>query len=260
MRSAIAAGAALVAVVGLVGAEGPALAETQTEFLNDERTYLWFHVEDAAAQALLPEGWVVSPPPGGPAAGANFLLILLERKLGVDPAGQALPGGVNNLMAVTVVPARAEGGEEAGPVIVGGISADPAVTPGFYQVYQPGSIRLVRSEETGGKDMAAAVSETWEVEGDDGTRLVLEIGYERGVASVTRFDNPVYSGADPEVFRIYRGHNGVEVLRSKPADVDRLNTFRLEAGGGIFAPVFDGSEEVVSVISLPWYFRETFLP
>jgi hypothetical protein len=260
MRSAIAAGAALVAVVGLVGAEGPALAETQTEFLNDERTYLWFHVEDAAAQALLPPGWVLNPPAAGPAAGANFLLVLLERKLGVDPAGQVLPGGANNLMAVTVVPGKAEGGEDAGPVIVGGLTADPAVSPGFYQVYQPGSIRLVRSEDTGGKNGAPVVSERWEVEGDDGTRLVLEIGYERGIASVTRFDNPVYSGADPEVFRIYRGHNGVEVLRSKPADVDRLNTFRLEAGGGIFAPVFDGSEEVVSVISLPWYFRETFLP
>lgn len=157
------------------------------------------------------------------------------------------------------MPAKAEIGDAAGSVVVGGFTSDPAGVPGFYQVYTPGTVTLTRSEQPGSA-LLPVVDEVWEAIGTDGSRFSAHLSFERGVPSIATFDNRVISGADPNLYRFYRGNNGVDLLHSTVTGVDRLEQIEVDAGGGMLAQIFDGSEELVSVITMPWYFRDTFVP
>ena len=41
---------------------------------------------------------------------------------------------------------------------------------------------------------------------------------------------------------------------------DRVKEFSVKAGGGKIAPLFDGTERVVSIDALHWYNRGVYLP
>jgi hypothetical protein len=51
-----------------------------------------------------------------------------------------------------------------------------------------------------------------------------------------------------------------EVVRSVPLNVDRVSRVSFKAAGDKFAGLFDGSEQIISVTSVPWYSRQVYLP
>ena len=73
------------------------------------------------------------------------------------------------------------------------------------------------------------------------------------------FDSKTYSAAKPGFYRIYRGNQGNDLLRA-PGAADRVQQITVTASGPHLAKFFDGSQQLVSVVSLPWYHRATFLP
>ena len=156
-------GALLLAL--LAGLAWPAGAETLVEKVYETRTYLYFKVADAAAQAVLPAGWQPAAVPQGPAKGANLILVLIERLLATDAANRPIEPATNRLFVV-VVPGRDAAGT-AGPVVVGGISAEPAGAPGAYRTYAAGKVEFARHSRDG------IVDEDWEAESPAGDRLAL---------------------------------------------------------------------------------------
>ena len=42
--------------------------------------------------------------------------------------------------------------------------------------------------------------------------------------------------------------------------VDRVSSVSVKMSGQKLAPLFDGSEQLISVTSIPWYSRQVFLP
>jgi hypothetical protein len=253
-RRTITAGLLAIGVGLALGQARPAAAETPTEITNETRTILSFRVSDAEAQALLPEGWTVAPSPQGPSTGTNLTLVLVDRYLATDPEGKPLDPATNRL-AVLVVPGKNEATGAAGPVIVAGFSADPKGAPGPYKTYVPATVTADRVIKIGETD---EVEEAWRIEGSGGDRLDLRMAYTRGLPAFTKFDQKVYSGADPSFYRLYRGDQGTDVVRSTVTDVDRASQLELDAAGPQLG-VLDGVE-VVSALSLPWYRRTTSLP
>jgi hypothetical protein len=240
----------LLALVLLLAAL-PSRAETLVEKVHESRTYLYFTLADAAARSVLPAGWEPAPLPQGPAKGANLILVLIDRLLATDAANAPLDPAVNRLLVV-VVPGRA--GSEAGPVVVGGISARPTGAPGAYGTYAAGKVEFVRSSRDG------VVDEDWEAEAPDGDRLTLGLSYAVGVPAFLTFDQKTYSGADPSFFRIYRGDWGVDPVQSGVTGMDRTTRLELSASGPLLGRLLDGSQELVAVSAVPWYRRDTFLP
>ena len=59
----------------------PVTAEIAVGSNIDSRVVLAYKVNDAAAQALLPEGWKLLTLPKGPLAGANLLVAFIDRHL-----------------------------------------------------------------------------------------------------------------------------------------------------------------------------------
>lgn len=231
-----------------------AQAETQTEnVVSEARTYVYLTAPEDVVQGVLPEGWESTPAAEGPTTGANVIMLLVDRKLALDPAGAPLGGGTNQL-AVFAVPAKGAG-DDAGLVIVGGYAADGA--PAAYGNYEPASVTLERSSSTA--DLVTNSQETWSIASEDGDNLTVSLSYEEATPTLSSFDQTVFSGATPDFYRMYRGDQVVDVLQSTADGVDRVEQLDLNASGGLAGTLIENAE-VVAVSRFAHYTRETFVP
>ena len=221
----------------------------------DVRTYLAFKVSDAALQKMVPSGWEVNPPPAGPSKGFNAVVVLIDSFSAHDAEGKPaapLRGGV------LAIPVKKKGTDTAGPMVIFGIAVREVV-PGAYGVYVPGTAAIERKVTTGA-DGKASADETWEFKSEDGNAIEAQIQYQRGATTKSKVEAKVYSGAKPEFFRIYRVDQVAEIVRSTATGVDRVTKVSFKASGPKLAALFDGSEQLISVTSIPSYSRTIFLP
>jgi hypothetical protein len=103
------------------------------------------------------------------------------------------------------------------------------------------------------------MEESWDFKGDD-EFVRLQMQFVRGPLTISKVDIKVYSSARPDFYRIYRYDQGADILRGVGAPSDRVKSISFKATGGKLASLFDGSEHVVSITSLPYYSRQVFLP
>lgn len=221
----------------------------------DVRTTLAFKVSDAAVQKLVPEGWEISPPPAGPSKGFNVAVVLIDSISFLDADGKPIApfrGGV------LVIPVKKKGTDAAVPMVVFGIAVREVV-PGAYGVYVPGKAAIERKVRSGA-DGKSTADETWEFKAEDGNAIKAQIRYGRGAMTKSKVEMKVYSGAKPEFFRIYRVDQVADIARSTATGVDRVTKVSFKASGPKLASLFNGSERLISVTSIPSYSRTIFLP
>jgi hypothetical protein len=235
---------------------GPSLAQEKFAGSNvDVRTVLGFKAPDAAVQRMLPEGWEVNSPPSGPSRGFNLGVVLIEQIVVQDPEGKPVGPAQG---AVLVVPVRKKGTETTGSMVVAGLfSAGGA--PGAYGVYLPARAVVNRTQRTDAQGNAS-IDESWEFQGASGHSIEAQVQYVRSPPTRSKSESRVHSGARPDFFRIYRVDSASDVARSSATGIDRVSRISLKASGERFAPLFDGTEQLISVTSIPWYSRQVFLP
>ena len=221
----------------------------------DVRTTIAFKVSDAAAQKLLPEGWEVSSPTVGPSKGFNVAVVLIDSVSASDAEGKPTApfrGGV------LVIPARKKGTEAAFSMVVYGIAVQEGA-PGAYGVYAPGQSAIERRVRSGA-DGKAMADESWAFKTADGNSIDAQIQYAPGATAKGKLEAKVYSGAKSDFFRIYRVEQVTDVARSAATGVDRTVKVSFKAAGPKLAQLFDGSEQLISITSIPSYSRTIFLP
>jgi hypothetical protein len=232
----------------------PALAQEKLVGTNmDVRTILNFKVSDAAVQKLLPPGWEANPATSGPSAEANLRVTFVDQMAAHDAAGKAtLP--VRNL--IFGIPVRKPGSETGGLMIFAGLS--PAAGGPYGASMKATNVveRKVGHEAAGN----SIVEESWEYQADNGSSASLQVRYVRGVAAREKGELRVYSQSKPEFFRIYRYEQGVDVVRGARTGPERLQKAIFKAAGEKLSPLFDGTEWLISLTSVPWYQREIYLP
>jgi len=64
----------------------------------------------------------------------------------------------------------------------------------------------------------------------------------------------------PDFYRIYRIEQAADVVRSAAGGTDRVQKYFFKASGPLLSLLFNGSEQLVSITSTPWYSRQAFLP
>lgn len=239
-------GATGLALAGALAA-GPVMSQTHTEtIVAEQRMSVSVRISPEAAQAFMPAGWTPASP--------SLSVIFMDRTLQLTPDGRPLGAGTNQLL-VLVMGARNAAGETRS-MVVGGYSSDPSGAPGAYKTYRQGAVSVARREQKGPDGIR--VEEQWSARGEDGD-LTLDLAYTRGVASLSPLNLKVYSGAEPDFYRNYRGQQASEVLRGGSSP-DRIQSVRLTASGGRLGRAIDGSEQIVSITSTPFYTRQTFVP
>jgi hypothetical protein len=249
--------AGVVALLVMMAAGNAALAaEKLVGTYGEERTVLAFKVPETAAQKLLPEGWQVSPPGTGPSKDANLNVVFVDVLTVQNPDGT--PGETFRVVAL-VVPAKKKGTDAVVPMVVGGFASTPSYVPGAYGNEDLASAtidRLAHTDPTGKTN----VEESWEFKGDGGNAIGLQLQYDRGVATRSKAEVMPHSGVKPDFYRIYRIEQAADVVRSTATSTDRAQKYAFKATGAKLSPLFNGSEQLVSITSLPFYTRQVSLP
>ena len=254
---------AVLFVLGLAFLDGlsstrPAWAETLIQSTLDSRIALAFRVSQAELQRWLPAPWQVDPVAAGPSKDANLMVTFVDRLLDQDAEGKPAAVATYRVVAVAI-PAKNPQTGVSGPLLIRIFNSNPQAVPGFYKTAVPATVR--REQTLKGASLEpGAVAESWEMRDSAGGMIELRVQYQRGTPSRAKAEAKPRSGADPTVWRTYRFEQGVDVVKSIPAGIDRVQSYQLRVTVPELGKLFDGSEQLVSIAAIPWYTRQTFLP
>ena len=248
---------ASVALLAFAAAANVALAgEKPVNTVAAQRTHLSFKVSDAAIHKLLPDGWEASPSNTGPSKDANLTVVLVDLLAVQNPDGSP---GETFRVAGLAIPAKKKGTEATVPMVVGGFASSPSYVPGPYSAFALASATVDRHIHTdpAGK---SNIDESWDFKGDDGNAIQLQLQYVGGTAARSKAEALPHSGINPGFYRIYRIEQAADVVRSTATGIDRAQKYAFKATGAKLAQVFDGSEQLISIVSVPFYTNQISLP
>jgi hypothetical protein len=219
------------------------------------RTILNFRAPAAAVEKLLPAGWQVEVPTSGWAAGSNLQIGFIEGVWTHDAQGRPQPATGRNI--IIGVPVKMQNADTRGMMLFAGLTTGAA--PGVYGVFAKSNTSSQRTFRTGA-DGVATVEEAWDAKADTGDAIQVQLQYARGVAAAEKIDARFYSGAKPDFYRLYRYTQAADVVRGAGAAAERLTWFNFKASGPKLGPLFDGTEQLISIVALPYYSRQVYLP
>jgi len=194
-------------------------------------------------------------PAAGPAKGSNAGIALIDYQMAQDPEGKPLPA--RPVIAVNM-PAKISASGEAVSVVLAGFVAQAAV-PGPYFVFGPAKIKVDRRSDTDAEGKSI-IDEVWEVNAGDGSALQIGLQFTRGALARGKAEAKIHSAAKPEFYRIYRFEQAADLVKSTATGVDRVSKLSFKAAGPKLTSVFDGSEQLISITSIPFYSRSIYVP
>lgn len=224
------------------------------------RITLGFQVKPEAVQGLLRAPWQLDPLTRGPLAGANFLVVLIDRIREDDPEGKPRYTGINPFIVFVAPGEHSQTGQTAS-VILGGFASNRANVPGFYQVYRAATLRVEHAAKSHEVD-EEEVTDVWEVRdamGPGEVELRLKSLLNVGARTRDKGEPNAISAKDPALWRIYKFDAATDVVKSVSQGIDRVReyTFRLTVPD--YRKLFDGSEQLIGITLMPWYVRQTFV-
>ena len=250
--------AALAMIV--VGLPGTAAAQTMIEQSSEARFQLDVRVPDAALAPFIPAGFTLNIATQGAAKDANLRVVFIDRVTINAPDGKPIGKGSNRLVYF-IAPVKDPAGANA-QLVIGGITEDPADSPGPYGNYLAASTHsMQRSTSSTGRGPIED-SQDWVFAAATGERLELHIKYERGVANrANPTETKFYSAKNPAFFHISRDERVLDILRNvTTTPPDRVREFSFKASGGSYARLFDGTQKILSWDNILWINRSVFVP
>lgn len=224
--------------------------------VGEVRTILSFRISESALGDRLPPGWRPETFATGPQQGGNLRIAITEQLMVLDAEGRSAP---TPRFAPLVVNARRAGMAEAVPVVISAYIWRAGDST--YDPYGNGISALseVKRDSATSPDGVTTVDELWRFHSHDGDSIELALRFVRSVPIYGRRDFKIYSAVNPDFYRIYRLEHAEDVVMSKALNVDRRLAYSFSATGPRLSPLFDGTEELISVATLPWTRREVWL-
>ncbi len=158
---------------------------------------------------------------------------------------------------VISVQARNDISGQSGTMIVNGISPEG---PGAYEVYQLAAVARAERTTSGQGEENGHTDETWELAAESGDSVTLNLRYRTAIPVRRQSSVVIRSGHRPEFTRTYQIDQASDVLGVPGAADSRIESVSLAAAGPLFSRIFDGTEVITGVTSIPWYSREIFIP
>ncbi len=237
---------------------GPVFAQQMVEHGAEHRLQLDFHVPDAALAKFLPADWTTNIATQGPAKDANIRLIFIDRVAVTDKTNRPLGKGSSRLVYLAV-PVNGPAGA-TGQMIIGGLTSNTDDSPGPFNNYIATSAASVqRSVAADGAKVIR--DETWKFTAQSGEFFELHVKLEaaptpKSAPSETRFFDP----KTPSTYQTFRVEQVLDIARNATTGVNRVSEYSFKGGGGAYKSLFDGTETLLSVDSIPWYSRTISTP
>ena len=230
----------------------PATAAKLENTFYAASTTLFFKVSDAALRKLLPAGWELVAVPQ--MQGGNLTVTFSDILASETADGR--PGDTARAVWLSVPVQKAGTGERAGAVL-GGFASNASFAPGPYGNYALAQARLDRRRQVEGS--GALVSEEWQFADDNGAKVELRLAFTDGPAQHLKPPpSNVLSATKPSLRRINKTE--VVALQLRPGDSNAVKDVSFAASGSLFSPLFDGSEQLIAIISAPWLVTQVLLP
>ena len=245
-----------VCAFGLTLSPHAGAAETLIGSNVDSRVLIGFDANAEAVQGMMPEGWTSIAFPSGPLAGANLLLVLEDRRIALDAEGALADPAISRGTALLGLAAGNEG-EGARLFILRVFTTNPN-----YALFEGAVMAdiLHATSTEGPANGGRARSETWQVAPANGGQMDVALNFTTGRPSWVTTEARPYSAADPEVSRIFRYSQLVDLVASSAVGKPLSGSFTFSSTIADLEGVFDGEEEMIAIMDLPVYVREVFLP
>lgn len=245
-----------LALIGLVAAGTTAIAEQKVGSTVESRVLLGFKVNDDAAAAFLPDGWSSFTVPKGPAGGANLIVALIDRHLILDADGK--PETTSSGPTVALLAYGAKGQDGVRGFVIRVYEGPPLVDPYGTSVAASIARRAAYSDTTTGE---RSQSEQWQIRPEAGGKIDVQLDYTvGGFLWSTGNESKPFSPVTPDFHRIYRYDQlaglAMNTAMGRPLD----GTVSFTSDDPAVASLFDGSEALTAIISVPVYLREVSLP
>ena len=249
----------LVVTAWLLVPATQAIAEQKIGSNVDNRIVVGLRVEKAQLQSWLPAPWQVNPVEKGPLKDTNLFVLFVDRLLNQDAQGESYAGGTFRIVALVAPAKHLQRGESA--LFVLRIYA-PHEDISLYNPYKNTVQATIRREQTiKSTDLEpGTVSEFWEALDRAGGVMQLRLEYQRAIPRRAKQEMKPHSSVEPTFFRIYRIDQGSDLIKSVPIGLDRVQSYKFQVTISELSKLFDGTEQVVGIVSVPWYVREVFLP
>jgi hypothetical protein len=259
MKESFSAALRALVTASLLPAGTVALAQTVVEYSSEARFQLDLQVPDAALRAHLPSGFTPNIATQGAAKDCNLRVVFIDRVTINGPDGRPVGKGSNRLVYL-VAPVRDPSGGNA-QLVIGGLTEDPADSPGPFGVYLRATTHTMQRATSGGSGPLID-SQDWVFAAATGERLEMHIKFERGAANR---GNPAevkfYSAKNPGFYQLSKQEQVLDILKNVTTNpVDRVKEFSFKGSGGAYAKLFDGTEKVLSWDNILWINRTVSVP
>lgn len=242
----------------LAGFAGSTAAQTLLQTSTEVRMQLDFRVPEAALAEFLPEGWEPNIATQGPAKDCNIRVIFIDQ-IGISDAENQVAGPGMARLVYLAVPVRQTGTDTTGQMIIGGITTHPDEVPGPFGNYLAASAHSMERSYTAGPDGVTG-TESWSFEAESGEHLAFSATYDLAAVARRVGETRFYSALDPANYQIFKIDQGLDIAWNATTGADRVAEYEWSAGGGSYAPLFDGTEEILSIDVITWYTRGVYAP
>ncbi len=250
----------LLAGCAMAGLLGQAAAQTPVEHSSEVRMQLDFVVPAPALAKFLPAGWEPNIAAAGAAKDCNVRMIFIDRVDITKPDGKPATPGSNQLVYLAV-PIKQSTGNTRGQMLIYGLTADPKDAPGPHGVYVHANTHRMERSTSVADGKPTLTEEHWQFAAASGEHMEVRLKYERAAARKISNEVKFFSSVNPSFYQIFKIDQGLDIMRNATVPVrDRVAEFSYKAGGGKLAPLFDGTERVVSIDALHWYNRGVYQP
>lgn len=235
----------------------PVAAETVTGSTVESRVLLGFKVSEEAIGDMLPEGWEPVMLPQGPVGGSNLIIALIDRHVIVDADGKPAEPSSGPTVALLAY-GRHDSVEGARGFVTRVYEEPPLVSP--YDNSVAADINRVAGYSDAGGG-ARTQSEIWTVKPENGGELSFDLDYKvGGFIWSTGGESRPYSAVNPNFFRIYRYDQLAGLVMNSAMGRELNGAANFSSTDPDLAKLFDGSEELVAIVSIPTFVREISLP
>jgi hypothetical protein len=196
--------------------------------------------------------------PSGPFKDANLFVIFMDKLVKLDAEGKSSEGGNDRAVVFAAVAKRPQD-DKPNVYVIRIFTANPKALPGADKNSVPASVR--REQALKMIDVEPGTDEQqWDVRDSTGGTIEFRLRCLRSLPTPGKVEQNVYSAVEPDYFRIYRVDQGMDVVKSLSAGIDRVQSYEFRATAAGLHELFDGSAQLVGIAILPWYLRQIFLP
>lgn len=223
----------------------------------ESRLLLGFKANDAAVAAWLPHGWTPVTLAKGPLTGTNLILALMDQQLIRDAEGKPKAPPINRVAAFLTY-GRKEGVEGVRAFVTRIYEPAPIIDP--YGT----SVAATITQSSAKSSAASGVitrNEVWNIQPANGGEISLRLSFESGLLGwLEKGETLPYSAANPDFHRIYHYDQLAELVMNAGIGKALSGDVAFSTTVPELAALFDGSEQLVALVSIPVYVRSIFLP